>query len=1105
MPSRTLKCLLTSLLALLASTFILFASLPVEAQTFRGGIRGRVEDASGALLSAAEVKIVNASTQQSYSTQTTTAGEFSLLDLPLGSYSLTVKHAGFEALTVSNIEVRAGSVYPLELKLAVNSVAEKVNVTASAVALETVASSEADVLLPQTVQNVPLNGRDFTQLLTLTPGYSGYGVGFMSAINGAQASQTNWQIEGADNNDLWINTSAVNQGGVYGIPGVLLPLDSVEEFSVLTQGGAESSRNPGGTVNLVLRSGSNQVHGSAYYYNRNEFFAAEPVFGTMDSSGNAVVNKNKLRNQQAGFSVGGPIFKNRTFYFASYERQDFDIGNPTVVTEPSAAYQTAALDVLNNPGQKYGSYAPVAANPVSLKLLADLWPSSALAGPAAPGNYSNPGTETGFSNNAIAKLDHSFSQAERISLRAFIAQGHQTAPTSSFLSPYFESSPMHVQNWALVQNSTLSARATNQLLLGINYFGQTEADANTTFNPLALGLNTGVSNSQLAGAPRINIGSDSQGNALFDPIGINPYSGRRDLSWHLTDTFSYAVGRHELRFGAEFRHAKIHEFYHNNQRGSFTFSGQQGPWGSSTNVDPYLQGLADFLAGEVATSSIVQGDPTRHIFSSGVSFFAQDHFQVTSRLNFNYGLRYDFNQPIHNNDQNLSVFDPTHGLEVAGGAISSLYPSNRKNFAPNVGFALRPFRASNTAIRGSFGISFDTVNASAFLDDSNIFNGGPYGAQYNPAGKDQVQTVTTGGYTLPTDGSNVFAQSNSGSNIYNLFSVSQHYKTPRLYNYSLNVQQALGKAAVAQVGYVGSLGRHLLLLNDINQQPLGSEFLLNPGDPSNLYRPYYAKFPQFGVINELDSSGTSNYNSLQATLKTNSWHGVTSQFAYTWAHTLDYGSFLVLPQDSTNRKGEYGNSDFDQRNNFTAYFVYDLPAFARGPKRLTQGWKLSSVLSLRSGLPFTVNNYLDVSGTGENADRLSLIANPYAGISHSVSKHQPLYWVNANSFAANWGQYGTMRRNQLNGPGFSDVDLSVSKETAVNERVHAQLRADVFNLFNRVNLGSPTFTGANGIVAIPGVGNFGIPISYTNGSQFGLPGIGPGEPFNVQLALKVIF
>jgi hypothetical protein len=1057
------------------------------AQTFRGGIHGTVEDPSGALLAGTSVRAENEATQQAYSTVTTSAGEFTFQDLPLGNYTVSVKRTGFHDLKISQVAVRAGSIYHLPVKLVVAAVATQVDVAAAALTVDTTTSVQTDDLATSTVETIPLNGRDFTELIAVTPGYAGYGVGFMSALNGSQATQINWQIEGADNNDAWINTSAVNQGGVYGIPGVLLPLDSVDEFSLVTQGNAETGRNPGGTVNLVLKSGTNALHGSAYYYNRNEDLAERPVF----------VPKNKLRDQQYGFSIGAPIFKNKTFFFLGFEHQSFDLYLPAVVTEPSQAYQAEAMDVLNNPGQEYGNYAPVPVNPVSQSLLAGLWPASALTGQAVPDNYFNPGTEDGYSNNGILKLDHAFNESNRLSLRGFIAQGHQTAPTSSYLSPYFESSPMHVQNWALVHNSTFSPRLANQFVFGFNYFEQTFSDADTNFNPIALGLNTGVTNPQLAGAPHITIGA-------FDPIGVTPHSGRRDTTWHFSDIVSYNIGKHQVRFGGEFRRSSVDEFYHSGQRGTFNFDGSQGPWATSGAItDGNLLALADFLAGYVYQSSIVTGNPARKVYTNGFSFFGEDNFQVTRKLNINLGLRYDYTSPIHDDNKDLSTFIPSAsgGLVVVGNGIKSLYPSDWKNFGPRIGFAYQPFANGGTVVRGGFGIAYDTVNVSPFLGNSFIFNGGPSGVQGNPIGANSAQTLTLNSFILPTDGSPIAWPTSSN---FNLFSVSQNFKTPYLYNYSLNVQKSLGRAAVAQVGYVGSLGRHLLLLRDINQAALGSDFSLLPGQP-NPTRPYYSQFPQYGVIDELESSGTSNYNSLQASLKLSSWHGLVSQFSYTFAHTLDYGSFIALPQNSLDPAGEYGNSDFDTKHNFTAYLLYALPGSSRGPRVLTNGWKLSSLLSFRSGLPFTVNAYGDLSGTGENTDRPDLSANPYAGISHSVHDHQYVQWINPDSFTANYGQFGTMGRNQLFGPGYSAVDFTILKDTPINERVSTQFRVEIFNLFNRVNLGNPTFTGANGLIVIPGYGNFGIPITYTNGTQFGEPGIGPGEPLNVQLAFKVIF
>jgi len=1092
MSSRSSSSLTRSLIVGFAAVLI-HCSQPALAQTFRGGIHGTVEDPSGAVLAAAEVKVENPGTGQVYSTATTSAGEFTFEDLPLGSYTIDVAPAGFEPLRVSQITVQAGSIHNLSLKLTLASVPSRVEVVAEAVSLDSTTSVQTDVLSTSAVQSIPLNGRDFTQLIAVTPGYAGYGVGFMSAINGSQASQLNWQIEGADNNDAWINTSAVNQGGVYGIPGVLLPLDSVDEFSLVTQGSAETGRNPGGTVSLVLKSGTNALHGSAYYYNRNEALAEPPV---ISQTGSDTVPKNKLRNQQEGFSAGGPIVKDKTFFFVTLEHQGFDIGNPTVVTEPSQAYQAAALDVLNNPGGKYGDYAPVPASPVSLNLLAGLWPASALTGAAESGNYINPGTEHGYSNNGVVKLDHAFNDSNRLSLRAFVGQGYQNAPTSSYLTPYYEASPMRVENWALVYNSVLSPRLANQLLFGFNYFDQVSSDANTSFNPTSLGLNTGVTNPQLSGAPRITIGS-------FDPIGATPRSGRQDTTWHLTDALGYNIGRHQLRFGGEVRRSTVDEFYHTGQRGTFNFDGQQGPWASSANIpDGNVLALADFLAGYVYQSSIVTGDPARTVYTNGFSGFVQDNFQVTRKLNINFGLRYDYNGPIHDGKKDLSTFIPgAGGLVLVGDGIKTLYPSDWKDLGPRAGFAYQPFNNAGLVVRGGFGIAYDTPNVSPFLGNSFIYNGGPSGAQGNPIGANPVGTLTLNNYTLPAAGSPIDWQGNS---IYNLFSVSQKFRTPYLYNYRLDVEKSLGRGAVADVGYVGSLGRHLLLLNDINQAAPGSDFSLAPGAP-NPTRPYYATFPQYGVIDQLESSGTSNYNSLQATLRLSSWHGLAAQFAYTFAHTLDYGSFIALPQNSFDRAAEYGNSDFDVKHNFTAYLLYALPGWSRGPQRLSHGWKVSSFLTFRSGLPFTVNAYGDPSGTGENTDRPDLTADPYQGVSHTVQDHQPVQWINPNSFTVNFGQFGAMGRNQLFGPSFGDVDLAILKDTPITERISSQLRFEIYNLFNRVNLGNPTFTGANGIIPVPGMGNFGIPITYTNGSQFGLPGLGPGEPLNVQLALKINF
>jgi hypothetical protein len=321
-------------------------------------------------------------------------------------------------------------------------------------------------------------------------------------------------------------------------------------------------------------------------------------------------------------------------------------------------------------------------------------------------------------------------------------------------------------------------------------------------------------------------------------------------------------------------------------------------------------------------------------------------------------------------------------------------------------------------------------------------------------------------------------------------------------SYSFNIQKSLGKSAVLQIGYVGSEGRHLLILRDINQAALGSGFV-DTTDPNGFpyqqtTRPYFSQYPHFGVINEIQSIGTSNYNGLQTSLRTANWHGLISQVNFTWSHSLDEVTQYVgaLPQDSTNLKGNYGNSDYDIRRTLTAYLLYDISGWSRGPKWLTHGWQANANLSIHSGLPFNVYASSDTSGTGENTTRGNQIGNAYEGVNQTLRNHQPVQWMNPSSFVnPSNGSFGTIGRNLLRARSYSDVDLSLFKNIPIKERLRAQLRIEMFNVFNRVNLAPPS-----GYIG----GGFGQS-SDTIGDYSGSPGIGPGEPFNTQIALKIIF
>ena len=1065
--------------------FLLFVLIVWGAygQTFRGAINGTVTDPSGAAVSGATVVATDTGTNIAHNSVATSSGEFSFQDLQLGTYSVTVTASGFQKTTVSNVVVSAGNVFTVPVQLSVGQQATAVEVSAVAVSIDTTTSIESDTIPTVALQNIPLNGRDFTQLIAVKPGYGGYSVGGFGSLNGTRPNQMNWQIDGTDNNDMWHNIPAVNQGGVSGIAGVVMPIDAIDEFSAQTQSNAETGRNSGGTVNLTIRTGTNEVHGSAYYYNRNEFYAAtSPFFVPTPDFPKAP----ELRNQNWGGTVGGPIIKNKIFFFMGFEKQNYIFGLTGLSTEPSNAWVSQALGLL--------SAAGVPESPLSARLLSTLWPSSITNLSATTGNYFATVPGTGYSYNGVAKVDINFTDKERLSLHWFGGEGDQTQPpgaslalatASSNLGYYFEVAPIHVQNYSAVLSSVFTNKLTNQLLFGVSYFHQIFHDSNNSFNMASLGLNLSPG-ALVAGQPVM--GASNIAISGFDQVGITPPEGRTDATGHLTDTVSYIQGRHELKFGGEVRQGHVDEFYFRRSTGAFNFDGTQGPWANSCGANPTTScsdtiALADFLAGDVSTSSIAVGDAERKVVVNAFDFFAQDNWQATSKLNINYGLRWEYFGPLHSNDgNNLGVFEVGQGLQIQGAGLNSIFKPDYHDFSPRFGFAYNA--GAGLVIRGGYGIYFDQINMNPFLDFRPPISAAD-GLEDNPIGPDAVDSYSRNGYNwtaAQAGGASIFpgvttCLGNAATDpnclpglTYNVFSVNHNLRPSYNQNYNLNIQKSLGQAAVLEVGYVGAVARRLTIMQNINQDGA-----------------FNAQYPSYGSIIQLNSIGNSNYNSLQTTLRIRSWHGFTSQFTFTWAHALDDVTEYrgAIPLDSFNLAQEYGSSDFDTRHNFTAFWTYDIPGAHRW-KLITNGWQASGFVSLHSGQPFNFDG-------GTQRPGVDVTGSPYAGINQTFIAGVGEQWVNPAAFVAVSGP-GNLGRNALYGPGFADVDLSVFKNFAIKERLHLQLRAEMFNVLNRINLATGGGSvGSNGIVA------------DTIGDFNGAPGLGPGEPFNLQIAAKVIF
>ncbi|QNI37377.1 TonB-dependent receptor [Edaphobacter albus] len=1078
----------------------------LTAQTFRGGIAGTVQDSSGAAIPNARVSLTGTETGFKREMVTTGSGDYSFQDLPLGDYSVEVNLAGFASRKVDHVIVRPGQVYALDIKLGIAAENTQVEVNADAIAVDTLSTTNTSVVPEKAVSNIPLNGRDFTQLIKITPGYNGAG-----SVNGARTNQNNWQIDGVDNNDIFHNSQGSNQGGVSGVAGVTLPIEAIDQFSVQSQGNAEVGRNGGGQINMVVKSGTNNFHGSAYYYFRNEFFAAKSAFLA------PTARTPKIRNNQWGGSLGGPIIHDKLFFFINYERQKYIIGAQSAATEPTDQWVNKAKTLL--------AAHNVPVSQTSMNLLTALWPYGNKPGAATTNNILDPRPQNGYSDNVVGKIDWNINSKQTLSARAFIGSGRQLGNAGTNIYEYYQLAPTHVHNYAVTHNWMITNHLSNQALAGVNYFGQTFNDNVHNQNIPALGLNTGVTSPSLYGAPTITMNP-------FDQVGVTPPLGRQDYTGHVTDTATYVYGKHQFRFGGEFRRNYVNLLYQRNIRGNFTFNGQAtaallpatgtGPTAYANDAsqdsgakDYTVRTLADFLAGYGSSGSIARGQLQRDLYVNQWDIFAQDQYQVTSNLTLNYGIRWDYSGPVYATNGSLSNFNPNSasGYSVVGADIATLYPRRYTNVSPRFGFSQKV--TDKFVVRGTYGLYFDLPNLNGFFDN-RPGNGASAGVQANNAGPNPVFTVSksspyqiiTGVDPLPSSGAT-----------FGVSSVSSGFKNAYIQNFNLNTEYQLSRNTVVQLGYVGSVGRHLFNLRDINQGALSStpNTIVSPttGQPCTptptcgvsylqYSRPYFSKFPTLTAINQYESSAGSNYSSLQAMVRTSGFHGLTAQAAYTYGHALDNvsGTRGFAPQDSRNLAAEYGNADFDIRHTFNGYIVYEVPSFSSHFQRLTQGWEVNSFMTFYTGKPVNPKTSANNSGVGEFQDRVTKVSDS-SSVNRSFQRNSSgtgfVQWFAPSSYALpTAGTFSSTQRNSVYGPGFATVDASLIKNTTLHENVKLQLRAEMFNIFNRLNLATPSSMGNYNSA------NFGRSTT-TVGDNAGAPGLGSGEPFNVQFAGKIIF
>ena len=1086
---------------------LLFLPVLANGQSYRGSIRGKVVDPSGGVIAGAKVTAKNSGTGLVRDTLTDSDGAYVLAELPAGEYVVVAESTGLSPVA-QNVVVNVGLDTTANFDLTkVEKTVEQITVTGAAPLVDTTRDVLGEVVERKLVTDLPLNGRDFGKLVALVPGatvepsgvaaiQSGFG---QFSINGSRDRSNNYTLDGTDNNDPFFNNSAFNQTGIGGAPASLLPIDAIQEFNLQSNFAAEYGRNTGSVVNIITKSGTNQFHGSVFEFVRNDVFDARNFFNrSLDQSGNHIP-KSEFRNNQFGVSLGGPIIKDKTFFFGAYEGQRERVTSDFTFLVPSPSQITNAQAIAQG-GFVGGS--PVPNNPALTDILKEF--------PAATGFNGVTGTVVGGVhdkndvNSLIAKVDHQINNSETFSVRYAYAGSQQTFPlgglgfgAGSRLPQFAQTSPTRVQLVSASLLSTLSTAKINEIRFGYSRYRTsfTSLDANTDFSAPTLNFGTGK-----LGLPEMDF------SGIFDNLGATAFSiprGRTSQTFQILDNFTWLSGRHTLKFGGEFRRAIIDSFNDNLERGLFSFSSENPA--NLVNCQPAnVPGCSDggtlalvaFYLGD-NFPSVDAGNTQRTTYNNGFAFFIQDDFRARRNFTVNLGLRWEYFGPLSEAHNLLSNLGRDGNLALVGSdGVNGAYQRDVNNFGPRIGFAWNAH--ANTIIRGAYGIYYDYIPQDLLI--ANFTNSA--GLVTNPIGPKAVVSLSN------SYDSTAFNGTNPGGPVFNpsmpnttpdIFITPRNLSTPYVQNWNLNLEQEIANGLALQLGYVGSKGTRLVRLRDANQPDVN-------GNRNN--------FPQYGFVDEFATISSSTYHALQVTFRARAWHGLSGFTGYTWSKSLDDASdgidfnfaTVALPQDSNNLKAEHGPSNFDTRHRFTAAFTYEIPLRA-GPDRLVRGWQLNSIVTVQSGRPVPIVSALDTSGANSSVfptpsnfhQRPNLVAGVNPINSNWASAPDVIGYLNGAAFSQPaFGTFGDLGRNSIFGPHFWNVDFAVTKNTPIRERINLQLRAEFFNIFNHPNFALPNF------FVVPGSTGQGL-ITQTPDQAQTNPGLGGGGPRVIQLGAKLTF
>src|SRR6266436_3470666 len=1145
---------MTFLRSIAVFLFVFCAFGIASGQTQEGRILGTVTDQSGGLVKGARVTITNVDTGVSRTLETNDAGDYVAPSLPPGPYKLVVEATGFKKIERGGIRLEVAKDVRLDLTMVPGSVSEVVEVTEQVPLVETTNDTLGGTFANKSINDLPLNGRDYQNLVTLRPGVQrGPGGGFLSiSSNGNRPEDNNFIVDGTDNNDPYYATTVINAEGVQGTPGSILPIDAIQEFNAQENPPAEYGWKPGAIVNVGLKSGTNDVHGSVYDFERNNAFDARNFFNPKIDPGTGLASPQRaLRLHQFGGSLGGPIVKNKTFIFGAYEAIRAQVGNSFTASSPTTVTSNVAGgDHVNSIPDATASVTAACAssgglcgvNALSVKL-APLYPTN--ANPNTNG-VDNAQLNIGLPNknrndNFIIKADHHINERHSLSGRYFMGDSLQTELDIPVLRPQWESqSQLRAQVVGVNYTWVPSTAWVNEARFGYNRFWQSILTADHASNPATVyGINTGVTNPADFGMPEIAIsGFNSLGGNHGWPLLTTPNS-----TYQFVDNISYAHGKHNIRFGGEFRRGGT-----NNQRDRYGKSRIQFSGGGCAFAGS--SPLEDFIAGCARRGRIFVGNSVRHVTMISSGAFVQDDWRVSQHLTVNLGMRYDLNKVIHEDNNNLANFIPYDaqgkfsttaalGIKQVGKGIDAPYHGDHNNFSPRLGLSWDPWGRGKTVIRAGGGVTYEIPHLAVFLGQNGVNNASTAGINVIPTaastgipganGTIAASAVNVSGSSLNWSlAGPVFNTSiDCSSTPCDILGVDQNLRTPYVLTWNVNIQQALTSSTSLQVGYVGNRGVKLYGVRDINQVDPNSPAEIACGNCEQPGRPFNTRFPYLGFINFLGNDYTSIYHGLQATLTQRAWKGLNFVAGYTWAHAIDDVSLnrAQQPQDSTRPGLERASGDNDIRHRFTLAFSYDVPG-RKGYAQLLEGWQVNSIVTLQSGPPFTGYDFEnDVSLTGEFSDRWNIIGNPtnikwgknqgvpfFPGTSNAAcvsAANTPALLSSLTSFGCYAqggtllippavGTFGNLGRNTFRASGFYNWDFSIVKSFRFGERVSAQLRGEFFNVLNHPEFANPAilFNNDLGLGGVVGISNKTPDVDAENKV------IGTVGTRNIQIGLK---